>query len=45
VAFAREIIAELGVWQPAVLDAWFRLFSRSEAAAYGELMALVSAAA
>ena len=43
VAFAREIIAELGVWQPAVLDAWFRLFSRSETAAYGELMALVSA--
>ena len=44
VAFAREVIAELGIWQPAVLDAWFRLFGRSEAAAYGELMSLVSAA-
>jgi putative intracellular protease/amidase len=44
VAFAREVIAELGIWQPAVLDAWFRLFSRSEAAAFGELMSLVSTA-
>ena len=41
VAFAREIIAELRIWEPAVIDAWFRLFSRSDAVAYGELMALL----
>lgn len=38
VAFAREIFARLGVYTPDKLDAWFRLFSRSEVAAYGELI-------
>ncbi|MBL1096036.1 DJ-1/PfpI family protein [Streptomyces coffeae] len=39
VAFAREILARLEVFEPAVLDAWFRLFSASDAAAYGVLEA------
>ncbi|WP_326597825.1 DJ-1/PfpI family protein [Streptomyces sp. NBC_01803] len=33
-AFAREIFARLGVFEPEVLDAWFRLFAHSDAAAY-----------
>ncbi|WP_431772145.1 DJ-1/PfpI family protein [Streptomyces cucumeris] len=39
VAFAREILARLEVFEPEVLDAWFRLFSASDAAAYGVLEA------
>ncbi|GAA3544269.1 type 1 glutamine amidotransferase family protein [Nonomuraea rosea] len=38
VAFAREIFRRLDVYRPDVLDAWFRLFSRSDAAAYEVLM-------
>ncbi|MEU8825933.1 DJ-1/PfpI family protein [Streptomyces sp. NPDC048636] len=37
VAFAREILARLEVYEPEVLDAWFRLFSASDASAYGVL--------
>jgi putative intracellular protease/amidase len=33
-AFAREIFARLGVYEPEVLDAWFRLFAHSDASAY-----------
>ncbi|ONK12524.1 DJ-1/PfpI family protein [Streptomyces sp. MP131-18] len=33
-AFAREIFARLGVFEPHVLDAWFRLFAHSDASAY-----------
>ena len=40
VAFAREILAELGLMDPQVLDAWFRLFARSDASAYGDLVRL-----
>lgn len=39
VAFAREILARLEVFEPEVLDAWFRLFSASDASAYGVLEA------
>ncbi|MFB4276555.1 type 1 glutamine amidotransferase family protein [Nonomuraea sp. MTCD27] len=39
VAFAREIFRRLDVYRPEVLDAWFRLFSRSDATAYEVLMA------
>ncbi|MEV0371392.1 DJ-1/PfpI family protein [Streptomyces sp. NPDC050636] len=39
VAFAREIFAELDVMEPQVLDAWYRLFARSDASAYPVLMA------
>ena len=42
VDFARAIITELDTWQPAVLDAWYRLFAFSDASAYGELMALTA---
>ncbi|MFG2095809.1 DJ-1/PfpI family protein [Streptomyces sp. NPDC048612] len=38
VAFAREIFAELDVMEPRILDAWYRLFARSDAAAYPVLM-------
>lgn len=38
VAFAREILGRLDVYRPEVLDAWFRLFSRSDASAYEVLM-------
>lgn len=34
VAFAREIFTLLGTFTPEVLDAWFRLFQRSDAEAY-----------
>jgi putative intracellular protease/amidase len=33
-AFAREIFARLRVYEPEVIDAWFRLFAHSDAAAY-----------
>ncbi|WP_165989830.1 DJ-1/PfpI family protein [Streptomyces sp. YIM 98790] len=38
-AFAREIFGLLGVFPPEVLDAWFRLFSASDAGAYPVLAA------
>ncbi|MHA6759177.1 DJ-1/PfpI family protein [Streptacidiphilus sp. PAMC 29251] len=44
VAFAREIFAELGLWSPEVLAAWFRLFSRSDPTAYADLIRLTTAA-
>ncbi|PSK88770.1 putative intracellular protease/amidase [Murinocardiopsis flavida] len=37
VAFAREVFAELGLYRPEVLDAWFRLFARSDPSAFGVL--------
>jgi putative intracellular protease/amidase len=39
VEFAREIFARLGVYTPEVLDAWYRLFAKSDASAYPVLMA------
>ncbi|MFG2618933.1 DJ-1/PfpI family protein [Streptomyces sp. NPDC048507] len=39
VAFAREVFARLGVWEPEALDAWYRLFHDSDASAYPVLMA------
>ncbi|MFG3441410.1 type 1 glutamine amidotransferase family protein [Nonomuraea sp. NPDC047897] len=38
VAFAREILGRLDVYRPDVLDAWFRLFAKSDASAYEVLM-------
>jgi putative intracellular protease/amidase len=37
VAFAREVLARLGVFEGAKLDAWYRLFHASDPAAYEEL--------
>ncbi|MFF0734163.1 type 1 glutamine amidotransferase family protein [Streptomyces chartreusis] len=37
VAFAREILQLLGVFEGEVLDAWYRLFHDSDAAAYAVL--------
>ncbi|GGV82123.1 type 1 glutamine amidotransferase family protein [Streptomyces massasporeus] len=37
VAFAREILRLLGVYEGEVLDAWYRLFHDSDVAAYGVL--------
>ncbi len=39
VEFAREIFARLDVYRPEVLDAWYRLFAKSDASAYPVLMA------
>jgi len=39
VPFAREIFARLGVYSPAKLDAWFRLYAHGDPAAYYELAA------
>ncbi|MFW5416204.1 DJ-1/PfpI family protein [Nocardiopsis sp. CNT-189] len=38
VAFAREVFARLGVFEPEVLDAWYRLFAHSDASAFEVLM-------
>jgi putative intracellular protease/amidase len=38
VAFAREVFRKLDVHTPEVLDAWYRLFARSDASAYEVLM-------
>ncbi|MFF0771993.1 DJ-1/PfpI family protein [Nonomuraea wenchangensis] len=38
VAFAREIFRRLDAYRPDILDAWFRLFSRSDPSAYEVLM-------
>ncbi|MFF5310387.1 DJ-1/PfpI family protein [Streptomyces massasporeus] len=37
VAFAREILRLLGIYEGEVLDAWYRLFHDSDVAAYGVL--------
>ncbi|MFI1707906.1 DJ-1/PfpI family protein [Streptomyces griseoruber] len=37
VAFAREILGLLGVYEGEVLDAWYRLFHDSDASAYAVL--------
>ncbi|MFD6491647.1 DJ-1/PfpI family protein [Streptomyces sp. NPDC060188] len=37
VAFAREVLGLLGVYEGEVLDAWYRLFHDSDAAAYAVL--------
>lgn len=37
VAFAREVLGLLGVFEGEVLDAWFRLYHDSDAAAYAVL--------
>ncbi|MDJ0344135.1 DJ-1/PfpI family protein [Streptomyces sp. H10-C2] len=39
VAFAREIFAKLDLYEPDVLDAWYRLFANSDASAFSVLMA------
>ncbi|GAA4908314.1 DJ-1/PfpI family protein [Streptomyces coeruleoprunus] len=39
VAFAREVLGRMGVFEGAKLDAWYRLFHHSDPAAYEELNA------
>ncbi|MFI6155604.1 DJ-1/PfpI family protein [Kitasatospora sp. NPDC051170] len=39
VEFAREVLAMLDVYEPAVLDAWYRLFALSDPTAFPVLMA------
>jgi len=39
VAFAREVFRLLGAFDEKVIDAWYRLFHHSDAAAYAELQA------
>jgi putative intracellular protease/amidase len=38
-AFAREILARLGAYEPEALDAWFRLYAHSDVAAYATVAA------
>lgn len=42
VAFAREIFAKLDLYEPHVLDAWYRLYEESDASAFPVLMAAAS---
>ncbi|MFI6600769.1 DJ-1/PfpI family protein [Nonomuraea sp. NPDC050536] len=39
VAFAREIFAKLDLYTPEKLDAWYRLYGKSDPAAFFDLMA------
>lgn len=41
-AFAREIFARLDLYEPAVLDAWYKLYGLNDPAGYHELMAAAS---
>lgn len=40
VEFAREILAKLDVYEPAVLDSWTKLFGQRDPAGFYELMAV-----
>jgi putative intracellular protease/amidase len=42
VDFAREIFARLDLYEPAVLEAWYKLYGLGDPAGYGELMAAAS---
>lgn len=42
VEFAREVLARLDVYQPAVLEAWYKLYGLHDPAGYFELMAATS---
>jgi len=42
VEFAREIFAELDLYEPAVLDAWYGMYSTGDPAWFGKLMAVAS---
>jgi putative intracellular protease/amidase len=37
--FAREVLALLGVYEPRILDAWYRLYGHNDPAGYAELAA------
>jgi putative intracellular protease/amidase len=43
VEFAREVLALLDVYSPEVLDAWYQLFGRQDASAFGALAAAEAA--
>jgi putative intracellular protease/amidase len=43
VEFAREVFRRLDLYEPAVLDAWYKLYGRRDPAGYYELMAATSA--
>lgn len=36
-AFAREVLGRLGVYEPHILQAWYRLYANNDAAAYAIL--------
>jgi putative intracellular protease/amidase len=42
VEFAREVLARLDVYEPAVLAAWYKLYGLHDPAGYFELMAATS---
>lgn len=43
VEFAREIFTALDLYEPATLDAWYRLYGRQDASGYYDLMAAAGA--
>src|SRR5690606_30743702 len=43
VAFAREVLALLEVYDPPVLDAWYRLYGDHDPAGYHDLVAATQA--
>jgi putative intracellular protease/amidase len=38
IEFAREVFAELGIYEPGVLDSWYKLYGEQDPAGYYELM-------
>lgn len=42
VEFARALLQQLGVFEAAVLDAWYKLYGRQDAAGFHELVAATS---
>ncbi|TWD83506.1 putative intracellular protease/amidase [Kribbella amoyensis] len=38
IEFARAIFAELGIYEPGVLDSWYKLYGRQDPAGFYELM-------
>lgn len=45
VEFAREVFRRLDLYEPAVLDAWYKLYGRRDPAGFHELMAAAPAPA
>lgn len=44
VEFAREIFSRLEIFEPHVLDTWYRLYGKQDASALFDLMAMAPAA-
>ena len=40
VEFAQAVLAKLALYEPHVLDSWYKLYGQADAAGYDELMAV-----